>query len=231
VAWVYESFPEFSVPPHRIVTLTRDDPANPENVAPNAAFEALPLARFITRHYDDFPDRLIFLHSARRPWHALGGDMVPIVKAVNLSLDYAPLSLHEWSHIGAEGVTPQEIAAWHRAKNVAELIGLPAWLGPFPRDFYMFCCVQYLLSRDLIRSRPLAMWRAIDDFLSAGDYSAVDPEFNSDKFVATAMEQMWHWILTGEPKEHRFRNACDVLDCTVWQGPHDITSCCSEVDL
>jgi hypothetical protein len=45
------------------------------------------------------------------------------------------------------------------------------------------------------------------------------------------MEHMWHWILTGEPKEHRTRDACDVLDCTVWKGPRAITSCCSEVDL
>jgi hypothetical protein len=201
--WLTDAFPHAPV-----VRLTRDEPSNPENVLPNRAYEALPLVRYIVRHYHDLPDRLVFVHGERFAWHALGKDMVPLLASVDLSQTWANFNLLAYmtmERMATEGRRVRKV--WRRSR-------IEDFLGAVPHAFALYCCTQFIFAREHVRRHPLELWRRLDAYLSSGEYEEI-PE----KWVAIALEHTWVYLLTGWALEPQPRTTCDYLDCTVWGGP------------
>ena len=218
------------------VLLSRDDEANPNNVLPNLAFEALPYTRYIIRHYDCLPDRVVFLHAENPSKHFLGAtpdrkaDMVPALLALKLSPSrpYTPLSLFGWHSTNVfDPLTGEITRYWREMHSVFVASGLEDFLGPMPFNISAESYAQFLVTRDAIHRGPLQMWRRLDEWLSGGIYcsSARSPgslsnallgpacECMSDKEVAMEMEWLWLFIFSGASSDHIIKDSCEIYDC------------------
>ena len=219
--WIYDNFA------HRypIILLTRDNPDNPNNVAPNVGFEALPLIRYINLHYDNLPDRIIYMHGDRHPWHILGGDMVPIIASIDTSLHWVNYNLNMYFNIDRfrSGLDSRHYEEIERVWKVAKL---EQFLGPMPDRFAAYCCAQFLVSRSQIQRRSKAFWNHVDQWLSSGDYDGIN-----GKTVAVAFEHIWAYLFTGLQEEPRIQHPCEIFDCSIYKGPKKITRCCTPLGL
>jgi hypothetical protein len=173
---------------------------------PNRAYEALPLVRYIVRHYHNLPDRLIFVHGERMCPHALGNDMVPLLDSVDLN--------HTWINLNVYMKTDQKSVNTEQIQQVWHNASIEEFLGPRPPILGIYCCAQFVVGSVHILRHPLEMWQRLDAYLSSGEYYGI-PE----KFVAIALEHSWVFLFTGWPFEPEPQTICDVLDCAVWRGP------------
>ena len=111
--------------------------------------------------------------------------------------------------------------------------GLEGFLGPLPHNVSAECFAQFLVSKEAIRSRPLAMWVRLDEWLSSGLFcsSARSPdslqravfgpacECMTDKYVAIAFEHLWSFIFSGNPIDHVVEDPCEIYDCSMFMAP------------
>ena len=231
-SWAHRLLPRHWTP----VLLSRDDAANPNNVLPNLAYEALAYTRYIIRHYDCLPDRVIFLHGHNPSNHFLGAsagrkvDMVPILLALKVSSlqPYIPLSLYGWNSTNIFNPLTGEITRyWREMHNVYVASGLEVFLGPLPFKLVVEFSAQFLVTRDAIRGGPLLMWRRLDEWLSAGSYCFAERAPSSlstailgpsckcmtDKDVAIAFEYLWSFIFSGASSDHIAVDSCEIYDC------------------
>lgn len=242
VTWT-RAFPHWTT-----VLLSRDNATNPENVLPNLAFESLPVVRYIIRHYDCLPDRVLFVHAGNPSPHFLGAldptdrapgrrvDMVPALRALKLSLPrpYVSISLHGRPSInGFNPLTGEFTRFWREMHFVHVASGLEEFLGPLPFNVTAECFAQFLVTREAIRSKPLAMWLRLDQWLSSGTYCWTERASDSlsrtllgpaceclpEKQVAIALEFMWSFIFSGIAEERIITDACEIYDCARFDAP------------
>ena len=68
------------------------------------------------------------------------------------------------------------------------------FVGPPPRLRFSYCCVQLIVSRDLIRRRPRAMWESLLQELLD------ERSPRTCKISEHMLELSWAWLLGAQPQ-------------------------------
>jgi len=162
-----------------------DDGTKPVMMTPNVAREAPAFLRFIVDHYDNLPARTVFLHGHRTSWH--DKDEAVVLRYLRWDLDFANLNWQAKYRIGPNSVGGVGFRydyiklAWPKV--------FQPWFGDMPPYFDMFCCGQFLVSRDNLRAVPLAFWRSYLDFATTTDIL-------SGPDLSIMYEHMWTFLMT-----------------------------------
>lgn len=241
VSWVTSELGPDKKPDWRILILTRDDPSNPNNVAPNRAYEALPYIRYIAKYYDDLPPRIIFTQGHRNSWHVIGLDQTRVLRNLNVTLPWANLNFFHYLRTFQDpdeaiaAGTDSYVAGWDqdRWKDIEWVWSrvIESWAGTMPKKLAFHCCMGLMLSREHIRRLPKEFWVNLDDWVAKGLYGS--PDFgccgieNVEKRAAWVFEYLFHYLLTGETVEHQVRDPCaeGYLKCgpsPLYDGPREV---------
>ena len=164
-------------------------------VVPNVFHEHAVYLRYICAFYHSLPKLSVFLHGHRTSWHNRGAAAVDQLLRMDLSAtvrDGASVyrSFNDYSQCWRDGrgEWADEMLAqaqgWRR--EMEPIIGPP----PILKESY--CCTQFLVSADRIRSRPHAFWRR----LLADLLDPATPQVC--KVSGHVLELTWGYLL-GEP--------------------------------
>ncbi|KAF4632349.1 hypothetical protein G7Y89_g5780 [Cudoniella acicularis] len=205
VDWIFENFGGDKFINHTIYTV--DDPAAELHPPKNKGHEVMVYLSYIIDHYDNLSDVNIFMHAHRYAWHnddLLDGDAVQMISRLSAERatreGYMNMRCHwdpgcpAWMHPGTveEDVNKQEETML--AKSWSELFPL----DPIPKVLAQPCCAQFAISKERIRSLPLARYVFYRDWLFRTSLS--------DYISGRVWEYIWQFIFTGDnvvcPKEH-----------------------------
>lgn len=190
--WMLQQIPELCVIPYSHV----DKPARTHawEAVPNRGREASVFLQFIVDHYDNLPDRTVFLHGHYAPgWHSVA--IAEILRHLDWSLHYANVNWNPetsmWSEAADEPGTGMH-AMWqsldkHWPELWAEATGLPT----APARLRFHCCAQFMVSRQLLRRHPRAWYQKALAWVHGGE-----ARFGGDVAqAAIMMEFTWEYIL------------------------------------
>jgi len=205
IGWIKENFEgnEFT----KSVIYTVDDVEAEFHPPKNKGHEVMVYLSYIIEHYNNLTDVNIFMHSHRFAWHnneLLDNDAVQMVSRLsaervqregfmNMRCSWNP-GCPSWMHPGTveEDVNKQEETML--AKSWSELFPL----DPIPNVLAQPCCAQFAISRDRIRSLPLARYVFYRDWLLRTSLS--------DYISGRVWEYVWQFVFTGKtvvcPAEH-----------------------------
>lgn len=224
VAWVTENFGSKEYI-HSSIYSADDSSAN-LHPPKNKGHEVMIYLSYIIDNYDNLSDVNIFMHSHRYSWHndaLLDHDAVQMIsrlsaervqregymnmRCTNRHLAFGGVGdanpeflghwepgCPSWMHPGTmeEDVNKQEETML--AKCWSELFPL----DPIPEVLAQPCCAQFAVSRDRIRSLPLAKYVFYRDWLLRTSLS--------DYISGRVWEYVWQFVFTGKnvvcPKEH-----------------------------
>jgi hypothetical protein len=186
------------VPWQKTAVYVADDPNAPLHPPKNKGHEVMIYLSWIIDNYDDLPDVAIFMHAHRWTWHnneILGLDSAEIVKRLNLNrviregymnlrCSWGP-GCPDWMHPGATEEDKQRPEQTLLAKCWSELFPM----DKVPDVLAQPCCAQFALSRDRIRSIPLARFVFYRDWL----FRTKLPDFLSGRI----WEYVWQFVFTG----------------------------------
>ncbi|KAE8451979.1 hypothetical protein EG329_002143 [Mollisiaceae sp. DMI_Dod_QoI] len=204
-SWIIENFDESETIKHAIYTV--DDLDSELHPPKNKGHEVMVYLSYIIDHYHNLSDVNIFMHSHRYAWHnnqLLDLDAVQMVSRLsservqregymNMRCSWDP-GCPSWMHPGTveEDINKQEETML--AKSWSELFPL----DPIPYTLAQPCCAQFAISRDRIRSLPLARYVYYRDWLLRTSLS--------DYISGRVWEYVWQFVFTGQnivcPKEH-----------------------------
>ena len=157
--------------------------------------------RFICAFYDNLPKLSIFLHGHHTSWHnRRSPPAADQLRRMNLSAAAAAGNVYRsfndydecWRDHDSEWAIEMlaQLHGWRRQMQGA--------LGQPPPLQESYCCTQFVVSADRIRSRPLSFWRQLLADLLDGDVPAVC------KVSGHVLELTWGFLL-GEPPSARCR--------------------------
>lgn len=193
---------------HAIYTV--DEPQEPYAVPANKGHEAMAYLTYIITHYEDLPEVMAFVHSARAPetggWHndGPGKDTVLGLRALQLGTvllrGYVNLRCVTWP--GCDRMLyPHERGEDRDDKDKppdvlpTEAIFADAWRGIFgphsivPEVVGVACCAQFAVSREAVLRRRLKDYVAYRDWLLN---TRLD-----DGLSGRVFEYLWH-VIFGE---------------------------------
>jgi hypothetical protein len=205
VAWISENFNGNELVKAAIYTV--DDMDAELHPPRNKGHEVMVYLSYIIDHYNNLSDVNIFMHFHRFGWHnneLLDNDAVQMVSRLsaervqregfmNMRCHWHP-GCPDWMHPGTveEDVNKQEETML--AKSWSELFPL----DPIPNVLAQPCCAQFAISRDRIRSLPLARYVFYRDWLLRTSLS--------DYISGRVWEYVWQFVFTGKtvvcPAEH-----------------------------
>lgn len=194
VDWMDELIPDI---PKAIYVA--NDPQAPLHPPKNKGHEVMIYLTYIIDHYDDLPDVMIFMHNHRYAWHnadLFGSDASEMISRLSaervMREGYVNMRCHwypgcpDWMHPGEteyDGQKSEEILIAHAW---AELFPL----DPVPDVLAQPCCAQFAVSRDRVRTIPLAKFRFYREWL----LNTPLQDFVSGR----VWEYMWQFVFTGE---------------------------------
>ncbi|KAF8863769.1 hypothetical protein BDZ45DRAFT_644052 [Acephala macrosclerotiorum] len=203
--WIKENFGGSETINSAIYTV--DDLSSELHPPKNKGHEVMVYLSYIIDHYNNLSDVNIFMHSHRYAWHnnvLLDLDAVQMVSRLsaervqregymNMRCSWHP-GCPSWIHPGTveEDINKQEETML--AKSWSELFPL----DPIPYTLAQPCCAQFAISRDRIRSLPLARYVYYRDWLLRTSLS--------DYISGRIWEYVWQFVFTGQnivcPMEH-----------------------------
>ncbi|CZR66181.1 uncharacterized protein PAC_16082 [Phialocephala subalpina] len=204
-AWIDENFGGSDTINSAVYTV--DDLDSELHPPKNKGHEVMVYLSYIIDHYNNLSDVNIFMHSHRYAWHnneLLDLDAVQMVSRLsaervqregymNMRCSWDP-GCPSWMHPGTveEDINKQEETML--AKSWSELFPL----DPIPYTLAQPCCAQFAISRDRIRSLPLARYVYYRDWLLRTSLS--------DYISGRIWEYVWQFVFTGQnivcPMEH-----------------------------
>lgn len=202
VGWVHDGLPDIVK-----AIYVADNSTAPLHPVKNKGHEVMVYLTHIVNNYDNLPDVSIFMHAHRWTWHnndlqhhdalemitMLSSERVQRVGYMNLRCHWNP-GCPDWMHPGTmEGdINKQE-----------ETLIANAWSELFPHDpipqvLASACCAQFAISRDRIRSIPLATYKFYQKWVLTSQL----PDYLSGRI----WEYLWAFVFTGEsstcPSQH-----------------------------
>jgi len=178
-----------------------DDPEADLHLDKNKGREAMVYMKYIVEHYDKLSDVSIFFHSSRLAWHnniLLNKDGAVMINnlrrqhVVNEGYFNLRCELHPGCPRWVQWNATREQNRDRHPERYNDLFSAQLWDELFPNRSHdpvwlaEPCCSQYALSRDRIRSRPLADYVRIQDFLAASRIG--------DGFLGRVMEYVWQFL-------------------------------------
>lgn len=176
-----------------------NDPQAPLHPPVNKGHEVMIYLTYIIDHFDDLPDVMMFMHNHRYAWHnadLFGSDASEMITRLsaervmregfmNMRCHWYP-GCPDWMHPGEtrfEEQRPEEILIAHAW---AELFPL----DPVPDVLAQPCCAQFALSRDRVRTIPLAKFQYYRNWLLNTPLQ--------DNLSGRVWEYVWQYVFTGE---------------------------------
>ncbi|KAI0487755.1 hypothetical protein F4859DRAFT_510323 [Xylaria cf. heliscus] len=199
-SWFHTHLPDW----HKNIYIA-DDPHAPLTVPRNKGREAMVYLTYLIDRYDDLPQNVLFVHASRFAWHNDDPDYdalptlrhfrLPHLRAngyVNLRCVWVIGCPGEIRPIldASQKPEPGKVHAKHIYKEAFEQL-LPE--VPVPDIVAVSCCSQFGVTRETIRSRPLADYIRYRDWLLA---TPLDDALNGRVF-----EFAWH-IIFGKEAVH-----------------------------
>lgn len=205
VSWISENFGGSSVFTPYIYTVDNVD--SEYHPPKNKGHEVMVYLSYIIDNYDNLSDVNMFMHSHRHAWHnddLLDNDAVQMISRLsservtregfmNMRCHWDP-GCPAWMHPGTvqEDINKQEETML--ARSWSEIFPL----DPIPNVLAQPCCAQFAISKDRIRSLPLARYVFYRDWLLRTSLS--------DYISGRVWEYVWQFVFTGKnvvcPKEH-----------------------------
>jgi hypothetical protein len=157
---------------------------------------------FIIDHWDNLPNRTVFVHGHRNSWHQ-EDDIVQLIKALRLdaleNVGYVPLRCDWYPSCPAE-IKPitHDAIVWgpgvHRED--AEYGIVDAWPKffpgvPLPTTIASQCCAQFAVTRERIQSRKK------EEYINMREW--VLNTTLIDDVSGRVLEKLWAYIMTREP--------------------------------
>ncbi|KAM3070333.1 hypothetical protein ACMFMG_010165 [Clarireedia jacksonii] len=186
---------------------TVNDPTAENHPPRNKGHEVMVYISYIIDNYYNLSDVTIFMHSHQHAWHnnyLLDNDAAQMVARLSservMREGYMNLRCHwnpgcpAWMHPGTleEDINKQEEVLL--ARSWSELFPLDA----MPKVLAQPCCAQFAISRERIRTLPLAKYVFYRDWLLKTKLS--------DFISGRVWEYVWQFVFTGKnvvcPKEH-----------------------------
>lgn len=193
--WLDEELPDI---PKAIYVA--DDQSAPLHPPRNKGNEAMVYLSYIIDHYHNLSDISIFIHSNRWAWHnndLFDNDSAMVIKHLIpqrvVRLGYVNLRC-QWHPGCPTWLTPRATTVDEEKKEEALVKNFWAKLfpsDPLPINLAQPCCSQFALSRERIRSVPLAEYVRLRQWL-------LDTKI-SDSMAGRLFEYTWQYIWTGSP--------------------------------
>lgn len=186
-----------------------DDPSAPLHPPKNKGHEVMIYLTYIIDHYDKLTDVTIFMHNHQTAWHnndLAGNDAGEMLRRLSSGrvtrMGYMNLRC-QWNPGCPDWIHPGEVDR-NRTK-VEESIMAKAWAEIFPFEavpevLAQPCCAQFALSRDRIRSIPLARFIHYRDWLMHTPLP--------DAISGRVWEYLWQYALAGEASHCPEEYAC-----------------------
>lgn len=197
---------------------------------------------YIIDNYDDLPNFVVFHHGHRRAWHQ--PEPTPMkLRALNLTaLSYDHyINLRCARDPGCTADTGIDLVDVDPHDSRIHALMLPKFwntmfgnesmwdMGPPPTNVSVPCCAQFAVTREAIRSRPLAFWRAYRRPIER-DLDEYKPTWgpNTNSYlVGICYEKLWHMVFGKEsvycPAEDYCRGTqfSDAVVCDRYTGQFD----------
>ena len=199
---------------YKFVVCSKTNPNSHIYLPKNAACEVEAYLTYIVQNYDSLPQTVVFVHGHEYAWHQNGtvmqlleqlGDltkykceninnrwccMVTYVENWDTILNSITTTLNDsYTILPDDGVQPfRQQGLWRRVLGVDTL----------PPYIYSRVCAQFVVHRDVIRSRPLEYWKRLLDTM----YELCT--VHDSKAVAILFEVLWFYIFTNEYDEGRY---------------------------
>ncbi|PQE03006.1 histone-lysine n-methyltransferase 2b protein [Rutstroemia sp. NJR-2017a BVV2] len=196
INWISEAFKDNANIQSTIYTV--NDPTAENHPPRNKGHEAMVYISYIIDNYYNLSDVTLFMHSHQYTWHnnyLLDNDAAQMVARLsaervvregymNLRCNWDP-GCPAWMHPGTveEDVNKQEEV--QLARSWSELFPL----DPMPKVLAQPCCAQFAISRERIRTLPLAKYVFYRDWLLKTKL----PDFISGR----VWEYVWQFVFTG----------------------------------
>ncbi|TVY58907.1 hypothetical protein LCER1_G001325 [Lachnellula cervina] len=205
VSWLDQNFEDDEL--FRKAVYVVDDPSAALYPPKNKGNEVMVYLSYIIDHYNNLSDVNIFMHSHQFAWHnndLLGQDAVQMISRLSSERvqreGYMNMRCH-WSPGCPSWMNPKIVEEDINKQEQAMLAR--TWLELFPFDnipdvLAQPCCAQFAISRETIRSQPLARYVFCRDWLMK--------TYLSDYISGRIWEYVWHYLFTGKsvacPKEN-----------------------------
>ncbi|TVY90394.1 hypothetical protein LAWI1_G004974 [Lachnellula willkommii] len=205
VSWLHQNFEEDEL--FRKAVYVVDDPTAALYPPKNKGHEVMVYLSYIIDHYNNLSDVNIFMHSHQFAWHnndLLGQDAVQMIGRLSAERvqreGYMNMRCH-WSPGCPSWMNPKIVEEDINKQEQAMLAR--TWLELFPFDnipdvLAQPCCAQFAISRETIRSQPLARYVSCRDWLMKTNLS--------DYISGRIWEYVWQYLFTGKsvacPKEN-----------------------------
>ena len=147
---------------------------------PNSGREASAYLAYIVANYDDLPEFVAFLHGHESAWHQKAGPILKQLDTLATRLDTVRFHTLNRCFTKVWDAADESYAAMQQYWPKV----FAPWLGPMPKQLCYDCCAQFVVSRDAIRQRPLAAYKAWLAFTQ-------DPAVRKTEYM---FEYTWHLI-------------------------------------
>lgn len=160
-------------------------PNQPNFISTNRGGESGVYLRYIVDHYDNFPDIAIFVHAHPEDHQP---DWLKMIKCISPNATYfnfnnkqlcRPTSMWKGFHMEAwQEQCWRDVLkiVWELEDNIEEFNKRVPTNRPIMACF--ICCNQFLISRDMIRRRPLKVWKKLLEIIGVQDVCHVgEPDY------------------------------------------------------
>jgi hypothetical protein len=190
-----------------------DNPSsNPEFPIPkNKGHEAMVYLSFIIDHYDNLPERTVFVHGHEKSWHQ-HDDIIPLLKGLKFDAlekeGYVSLRCDWYPSCPAEIKPIQKNAlVWgpgvHRQDAEEGIIEVwPKFFPnePIPETIASQCCAQFVVTKPTIRKRKK------DEYMRMRQWLLDTPLI--DDISGRVLEKLWAYIMTRDAVHCPQPNEC-----------------------
>jgi len=174
-----------------------DEPDADYTVQQNKGKESNVYLQYITDHYPNFPDYLVFLHAHRWSYHVEFPEQDNALTVQRLQLDYVKRNGYANLRCNWEPGCPAEVQPFRQlAGRTTEIAFAGAWMRIFnntnvPEIVAVPCCAQFAVTREQILARPLSQYLAFHRWL-------LETELDDDT-SGRVFEYLWHIIFGQDP--------------------------------
>jgi hypothetical protein len=127
---------------------------------PNIAHESTSYLYYIINNYDNLPENLIFIHDENISWHHYGKITINIYKWID-EYQKNGSTYYEFNHLTTPKVTNMKIFDKYWNDVFQESCGNYKDAKPHTGK----CCAQFIVSREIIRKRPIELYKKMYDWL------------------------------------------------------------------
>jgi hypothetical protein len=176
--------------------------------------EAAAYLTYIVDYYHDLPEFSIFIHGGEEQWHndlfgsktidhlrRVRFEAVQVEGFVNLRCTTAPLCPDTWHPLNPQPNDLEYAYLYELFPSIyTELFNITA--AQLPPRIGHICCAQFIVSREMIRRRPLNDYKRILQWIA-------QTEVTDNYGIGLVMEKLWHIIFGKDPVQY-------VMDLQLW---------------